>query len=649
MNKKVKYFLYIFGTVLFFTILTLLFYNLEERIIISHDSGFYDSEFELKIRTNRLNCDIIYTTDGSIPNINNVDNAYTYIIKPGEDAEFKELKLVSYIYDSPIKVFDRSIEENKLSAIPNTYSGFTAPSNNIDKAFILRAAIYRNGKMGDVATRVYFIGKKMQKYLSLSVLSLVVSEDDLWDFYMGIYVPGALYNSDDGIMSGNQFQRGREWERPVYAEFFDKDGKTGFAQNMGIRIHGGTSRALANRSFRLYARSDYGESTINYPIFEHHSNHEHKRLKLRTSGQDAMSTYFRDALMCSLMKNTEVNTEDYHPVNLFINGVYWGIFNIRERFDNHYVERYYGIDRNCVEIVDRWGEVPEDYKAFRAIISEMNPENSMFFYVVTQHINLNSFLDNKIAEIFFGSWDIHWKMWRDKSNPESKWNWILWDLDQGMGHMCDPAPEWNREANIETNYLNPFLTDYKTNTLNFEFSRFVQNKQIRNIFINRFAEMMSSNLSKQNILTNIDIFKSRIDAAMPAHIERWKSSGGIQNLDDWNSNIDKLREFANYRHKHVYNHIIEYFTLEGQSQIKFTIECDEAPVIINNKDFNELAGGKRKWTCNYFKDIPIKLSVDMDFELTFDGWYIDNKFYSQELTIVFTPQKNKHKISAVFM
>ncbi len=623
-------------------------YNYELRLSISHDSGFYDDEFYLTMRANRLNYDIIYTLDGSYPDPNNIGGT-TYLIKPDIDSDFEESLMHTYLYDSKIRVYDQSEHENYFSAIPNSYLDFNPPATKVDKAFVLRAAVYRKGKFGKVETRVFFVGEGFEPYKSLSVLSLVIQEDDFWSYDKGIYVPGISFNLAKSETSGNQFMRGDKWERPVYAEFFDKNGNEGFAQDLGIRIHGGSSRAFINRSFRLYARSDYGKSSIEYPLFKHSKTHEHKRLKLRTAGQDVSETYFRDALMGRLMNVTEVDTEDYHPVNLFINGEYWGIFNMRERFDKHYVEKNYDTDRELVEIINSWDEVPEDFLAFREILREFDPNNQMFFYVVNKHIDIKSFLDNKIAEIFFGSWDLHWKIWRDKSNPESKWRWVLWDFDYGMGHSHPLMPDWTEESSVETDYIKPFITDYKTQSLNFEFSILIQNKEIQNIFLNRFAELMSFNLSKDNIIRNINEFKNEIELSMPMHIDRWHKVKGIDAMDAWKRNIDILSEFANFRHEHVYTHLVKNFELEGCSEVLFILDCDEAEVFINDWDFSVLSRNTNEWECVYFKNVPITLKVDDLYELTFFGWQINGRLVTNELEYTFVPKADYYKIEVLFM
>jgi len=116
----------------------------------------------------------------------------------------------------------------------------------------------------------------------------------------------------DGGKPANYNQRGRQWERPAYIEFFDKDVNEAYNHSVGIRIHGGWSRANPRKSIRIYSRSRYGTGDrLEYPFFEDHrarGNQDHlimnyKRILLRNSGNDFDHTLYRDALMTELVKD----------------------------------------------------------------------------------------------------------------------------------------------------------------------------------------------------------------------------------------------------------------------------------------------------------------------------------------------------------
>ncbi len=113
-----------------------------------------------------------------------------------------------------------------------------------------------------------------QKY-TLPVVALTVEPVDFFDYDQGIYIPDRWYyeneHGDDwwGRPYANYHQRGEEWERAAYLEFFEVEGAPGFAQDLGVRIHGGGSRAVPQKALRLYARNDYDEeqNAIRYEIF----------------------------------------------------------------------------------------------------------------------------------------------------------------------------------------------------------------------------------------------------------------------------------------------------------------------------------------------------------------------------------------------
>lgn len=620
-------------------------------VLFSHQSGFYDSDFFLKLHSD-IGDTILYTLDGSFPDINNVGGVQ-YKIKPCIDCEFEYRTIETFIYNEPIKVYDRSSEENNVSTIPNSYIKFAPPPNRLDKATIIRAAILSEKKSNSIYTKVYFIGDTLKNYLSLPVLSLVIQEDDFWGYKRGIYVPGKNFNPENLDYSGNHFQRGSDWERPVYAEYFDTNADIGFSQQLGLRIHGGTSRKFSNRSLRLYARSKYGKNVIEYPLFKNRDRHVHKRLKLRTSGQDIIHTLFRDALMCNLMINTNVITEDYHQVNLFINGEYWGIFNIRERFDNHYVERNFDIPRDEVEILDNWRVTNSNYELFRDFVTKIDSDKKLYYKIVSHFIDLNSFIDKKIAEIFFGRWDIHWEIWRQSNNKCSKWQWVLWDMDVGMGLPNVWGPEWSHNAEVDANYLKPFLTDYRTETLNLEFYHIMQNPIIRNIFINRFAEMMSSNLSEERIMQKIKVISENIKPSIPKHIDRWLSVEGIPSMEHWYHSIELMKDFAKNRHQHVYNHLLEHFKIEGISEVKVKNTTKNGTIKINGNELSNLIdetiNPKNKyWECLYFKNIPVELSIVPNSKNKFIGWEVNGQIFSEKEKITLLFSDDQYLIIPVF-
>ena len=600
----------------------------------SAESGFYDEPFTLEITTDVDEAVILYTLDGSKPNPDHIGGA-TYELEMVVGGGLTERVMETFVYSSPLEIIDRSSQPNSISTIATHHNMFNIPASTIAKAMVIRAAIFAGEQVGPVSTNTYFVGEQMRNFLGLPVLSLAVQEDAFWSYEEGIIVPGTHFDPNQVPIwrnNGNPYQRGRDWEREVHAEYFNRSGSTGFSQKTGIRVHGGTSRFFVNRSMRLYARSDYGKSTIEYPLFPNRGAQVHKRFKLRTSGQDYVSTYFRDALMTLLVIESEVTAEDYHPVNLFINGEYWGITNIRERFDHHYAERNFGIPRDDVEILPSWGSTNDHYNEFRTFVDETSPIEPGYYGDINKWIYLDSLLDLKIAEIFFGRYDHHWEVWRDGRDPESRWRWVMWDFDVGMllpGYSPAGRSEWQGpdEIDITVNYLERFLEDYYTSTFNREFSGIMRNRDVRNRFLNRLALMMSTNLSDEYINSEIDRIKKKLEPSIPDHIERWRTSHGrIGNMENWYDQIDFLRDFANRRQEIVYQQAVDYFGLPGIATLEIEQAFGEGIVLLEDEPLNRFITGRvydaslTSWSGTFFRNVPVTLTAQPEAGYRFVGW-----------------------------
>jgi hypothetical protein len=519
----------------------------------------------------------------------------------------------------------------------------------VDKGVVLRVKSICNRDTVEHEPKVIFIGDDFTEYRTIPILSLTVDQSDFWSYEKGIYVSGQNYSYDhpeDQEYSGNQFQRGKEWERNAFMHYFNDNGDLSFAQGVGVRIHGGTSRKYVNRSFRLYARKEYGTKHFDFPFFD--NNTKHKRIKLRTSGQDIKHAYFRDGLVALLMERSALTVESYKPVNLFINAEYWGITNMRERFDEKFLKNKYGISEDDSEIIKGWQNDNQSFSDFRDFLKKGNPNDKEFFKTVDESIDLMSFIDLKIAEIYFGQWDVgHWKLWRNKSDPSSKWKWLVWDFDVGLGLPNKWAAEWTYNTHADNNYLERFLTDYRVDQENFEFVTLMKNDSIKSMFINRFMQMIHSNLSTEYIHETIDSLQTILTPVMPKHIERWNQVQGIQSMEKWHESIKIIKDFTAERGNHITNHLQDFFDLNEPTQIIIeNPSCGE--LYVNDQPLTELLYFKSNggfWTGSFFNEIPIKISIKNCDD--FKGWLINGNLEVEDDTIIIRPNQNNLTVSTL--
>jgi len=199
-----------------------------QQIVPNVKSGIYESSFTLYLNMVNEDLEIKYTTDGTEPNTTSN----------------------SYSKENGIFIEDRSNKEDHFSLIPTVANNWIDPQQPIPKATIIWAqAYYNNVPIGHPSISSYFVNLKY----SFPVFSIVGKPEYLFSDSTGILIPGDSYDAINN-KNGNSGMRGRAWERPVQLEFIENN-KLVLQQNVGIRIHGLSSRALPQKSLRVYARN----------------------------------------------------------------------------------------------------------------------------------------------------------------------------------------------------------------------------------------------------------------------------------------------------------------------------------------------------------------------------------------------------------
>ncbi|SVE09834.1 uncharacterized protein METZ01_LOCUS462688, partial [marine metagenome] len=248
-------------------------------------------------------------------------------------------------------------------------------------------------------------------------------------------------------------------------------------------------------------------------------------------------TMFRDGMLQSLAANiVDVDRQCYKPSILFINGEYWGIHNIRERTNTHFIETNYNIDIDNVDIlVQKYGRVyasEGDLDQYNQLINfiELNdislPEN--FNYIQTQ-VDINELLNYQILQIYAsnGDWpQNNYKLWKPKSG-NGKWRWIIHDMDAGFdvrdSHIITHSFTHNILIWAFYEYPDPALNGYGAWAKSF-FHSLMSNSDYVNEFIQRFATHLNTIYNPERVIQVIDSLKSNLELEMPRHLARWENS-----------------------------------------------------------------------------------------------------------------------------
>lgn len=615
----------------------------------SHSGGFYNSSFMLSMNHPDPDVKIYYTVDGSVPDSTKLSpQSYEY------RNEFNDLPgtslyqtYQSYQYTSSIPVADPSSLPNKISMMASTHSqglGYL-PASPIYKGKIVRAMAVKPGALpSEITSSSFFFSPSGANKFTLPVVSIMSQEDGLFDYYNGIYVPGIDFDNwrranptqgPDTDNPANYRRTGEAAERASHFEIIESDTVV-YKQDIGLRIHGGWSRGYRFKSLRIYGTDQY--KTIETPIFPDLPYSEYKTFILRNSGNDYAGTLFKDAFIHQSVAHLKMDIQAYRPSILFLNGEYWGIHNFRQRQDKHYYAQKYGVDADNLDVIGT--EVDEgDTQHYDAMLNYINVNNianaTHYNYIKTQ-MDVESFIDYEIAEIYYNNWD--WgpnniKLWRLRTpyNPnaafghDGRWRWSLYDTDHAM-----TEPTQNR--------LSIASTIGTVGSPGFLLGKLLLNETFKHAFINRFADLMNTAFLPAHLTQLVNAKRDGISAEIPAHLDRWKT---LASSTEWLTKINDCILFIQERPNNQRGQIQGKFGISGQYDLTVNVSNpDHGYVRVNTIDILSTTPGVSSapypWTGRYYNGIPVQLRAYGKTGYKFKHWSY-NSTTSTDSVLTVTP------------
>ena len=309
--------------------------------------GLYSAPFDETVTTDEPGATIVYTTDGSVPTLSNG----TQVLSP--DAATPPTAVVSITGTSVLRaaafkdgffptntdtqtyvfsadVASQDVAETLARGFPTSWRG-TTPDYGMDPDVV--------GPGDDLFNGLY-VGSIVSDLEAIPSVSVVMPIDDLF--------------GTNGIYS-NPTRQGMAWERATSVELINPDGSEGFQIDCGIRIQGNASRnnnLTLKNSFRLAFRRQYGAGTLEHDLYGDGAADEFNTLILRMHFNDGWSWGGAGGTpqFAREQYGHELQMAAGHPsshgtfTHLYLNGVYWGLYNLRERPDARFAESTFGVD-----------------------------------------------------------------------------------------------------------------------------------------------------------------------------------------------------------------------------------------------------------------------------------------------------------------
>jgi hypothetical protein len=569
----------------------------------------------------------------------------------------------------------------------------------IDKPTVIRAKVM-GANPSETVTTTYLVGVSHD----LPVLSMV-TEGENFDFKDGyLYGMGSAVSANGTVngsfpySSSNAWKRDREIEASM--EMFEPDGDGGFRQNVGVKIFGGWgSRGYPQKSMAIFARQEYGRGKIQHQLFPDKEVDSFESFVLRNSGNDNQSTWlthprseirafsapvswgsyfvncnftlFRDGMVQSLARETGLDTQGYRPAVLYLNGDYWGIYNIREKLTEHYVESNHGVPNDKVDLIEGYGSANSGsasaYNSMRSYIQNNDMNDPECYKVVEEeHLEIDNFIDYNLTVLWGQNFDIgNIKCWRPQVD-DGRFRWLVYDQDYGF-NLWKPEvylPAMKRDF---ADYENMFT--FHTNTSGggtgwpnasgrtLLLREMLESDFFRDRFILRCADLLNHLWSGDRVVGRIDAMAAVIRGEIPRHLERWswaavqergfglphKEEDEPLNLEHWERNVEVMRTFGSGRPEQLRGQLMDHFGFgNGTAEVAVTIQnADKGSVVINT-----LPVPSEAWSGTYFKDLPISIRAVPNEGATFTGWSGDVS--GSELEMMLSLSTADVTIQAVF-
>lgn len=640
----------------------------------SHLSGFYQNSFNLNLTHSDNSVQIFYSKDGSIPKASAVspveyDVKFGYPFQANSSPHSLYHKTYqSYAYPSGgVSVTDPANESNNISLITTTYHShlFYTPQTSIDKCRVLSAIAYKEGYLpSEQVTQTYFFNTNGLSEYQMPIISLAVQPNFLFDYHQGIYVAGSGFDqwrAENPSVQANEYswanyrRTGAGHEYQASLTFFDLNSQT-FEQNVGVRVNGATSRALQQKSLRLYARSEYGKNTLDYKFFDELSDDSFKRLILYNSGQD-LYTLIKDLSAQQALAHLDTDTQAGKPSVLFINGEFWGIHHIRQRYDKYYFANKYGVDPENLDITKtvypsstnmEEGD-PSHYLSISSYIHSHSLSSSSEYNYVSTQIDIDNFIDYHIAEIFFANSD--WAggnnhgLWREKvpydptapKGRDGRWRWFLYDMDSALTRQF-----------IEENHLS-YATNSNFGEATIFLRKLLNNDEFKKKFITRFSDLLNTSFKHDYVAPILLANKAKIEGGIVKHIERW---GTPPNYNFREISTDDVLESAQLRPNIQKGHIKSKFGLGSLYDLTVDVSSEEEGYVQVNtieilSSTKGISGVVYPWTGEYYEDIPVEITAKPKLGHKFLHWeYNGATLPDSVLTVSLTQNKSYKAIFA---
>ncbi|MBS1944649.1 MAG: CotH kinase family protein [Bacteroidetes bacterium] len=416
-------------------------------------------------------------------------------------------------------------------------------------------------------------------------------------------------------------------------EYFGPDQQLRDEATGQFNKHGNDSWAYNQRGFDYITRDQAGyNSAIHYPVFHASDRNKYQRLIIKAAANDNYpfenGAHIRDAFVHSLAKagHLKLDVRTYEPCVVYLNGQYWGVYEIREKVDdNDYTKKYYDQDKYDLQFLKTWGgtwseyggaQAQSDWDALRAYILANNMGDAAAFAYVDAQFSWKSLVDYAVVNSYtvcsdWLNWNTAWWRGMNPAGQHKKWGYTLWDNDATFGHYINytGVPDQTPDAdpcNAE-NLPDPGGQGH----IPILSKLMAENPAVHDYYVNRYTDLGNTLFSCQKMLPYLDSLIALITPEMPAQVARWGGS-----MAGWQANVQQLRDFITARCTDIQQGMVDCYDLEGPYNVVFKVD----PPLSGTIRINSIQPGTYPFSGVYYGGINTTLQAMAGTNWVFDHW-----------------------------
>ncbi len=440
---------------------------------------------------------------------------------------------------APSGVMHYTLDGSNPKITSPTYS---APIS-ITATTVVRAQVFETGKApGPIVTRTYFRGETQT---NLPYISVVADPETLFGNTIGIYKNE--HETVSGSYGLKDVYKGKD--APGNIEYFAPGGSLAFAAGCGIRIGGENNWVHPQKALNIAIRGKYGNDDVAYDVFPGSGIALHTGFALRDGGDNWNLDMLRDCLYPKLTHGyMNVDTADYSPSVVFINGTYYGLHDIRQRWDDMWFAQTYHLSSDKIDHL-LYGHITSaaitlgvdkgtntDWLAFMSFINTADLTVQANWDYVESRIDVDSFMDFIIAESYGNntSWAHNREFWKPKT-PGGKWRWFLTDMDRTFS------------TSTLTGILSQLLSSEDV------LVRLKLNIPFKQRLAQRYAAHVAGTFKPSRVQSVIAAMDVEVAASVPRHVTRWAPNGTTVATRD--ANIQNIKDYATQRAANFFSEV----------------------------------------------------------------------------------------------